>query len=279
MSDRTFPARDSKPRDRGVTIVSDHLLPVEKGFLAEAGEFMDYAKIGLSLPLIADRGHLLERIRNYHDAGVKVMSGGTLIQVAYKKGIISQVIDRLRTLGFDTVELSESAVEIPLEKKREILDKISSSSMEYLFEVGKKEKTSGAYLISKIEEALDLKSPKVVLEAGEGRGVGFFDVNGEISWETLNEIVGRFGPPSLIFESPERRQRSALILEFGPGVNLASVPLGEILETEMQRLGLTTETLGLSPSVHNVEGSPAVKFVYHLIRTEHPIDQAALMQK
>jgi len=47
----------------------------------------------------------------------------------------------------------------------------------------------------------------------------------------------------------------------------------------MQRLGLTIETLGVSPPVQNVQGSPAAKFVYHLIKLEHPIDQPTLIQR
>ena len=109
--------------------------------------------------------------------------------------------------------------------------------------------------------------------------IGAFDLPSWISWEALNDLVGRFGPPNLIFEAPRRTQRVSLILEFGPSVNLASIPIGDVTLLEMQRLGLTTETLGLAPSVRNVEGSPASKFVYHLIKSEHPIDQATLIQK
>ncbi len=274
--------REGKPRDRGLTIASDAMGSFEKGFLGQFAESIDYAKIGLSLPLILDRSMLLERIRNYHDLGIKVMSGGTLLEVAIKKGILTQIVERLKSLGFDTVEISESSGDIPSEMKREIVSKITSLSMEYIFEVGKKDPKnppSTSYLISKIEEALDLKSRKVIVEAGDGRSVGIYDSSGDVSWEMLNELVGRFGPPNLIFEAPIKSQRTSLILEFGPGVNIAGVALSEVMELEMQRLGLTTETLGLSPSVRNVEGSPAVKFVYHLIKTEHPVDQPTLMQK
>jgi phosphosulfolactate synthase len=274
--------REGKPRDKGLTIVSDSLEPIEKGFLEQLAESIDYVKIGLSLPLVLDRNFLREKVRNYHDSGIKVMSGGTLLQVAIRKNILSQVLENLKSLGFDMVEISESAFEIPQELKKEITAKIDSLSMEYLFEVGTKDpknSISASHIISKIEEAFSLKANKVVIEAGDGRGVGIYDSNGNTSWDLLNDLVGKFGPPNLIFEAPIKSQRTNLILEFGPGVNIASVHLDEVIYLEMQRLGLTTETLGLSPSLRNVEGSPAVKFVYHLIKTEHPIDQTVLMQK
>jgi phosphosulfolactate synthase len=282
-------ARSGKPRDRGLTIVSDTLAPFERGFIDQASEYIDYAKIGLSLPLVVDRSRLIERIRYYHDLGIRVMSGGTILQVAVKKGFVREILERLHSLNFDTVEISESAVTIEPEMKRDIIQRISSLSMDYMFEVGRKDlaRNAGAstssslpYLMSKIEEAIEFKSSKIVIEAGEsGRGVGFYDENGEISWDVLNDIVGRFGPPSLVFEAPKSSQRVALILEFGPSVNLAGIPMGDVFLLEMQRLGLTTETLGLAPSVRSVDGSPASKFVYHLIKSEHPIDQATLIQK
>ncbi|MDH2900669.1 MAG: phosphosulfolactate synthase [archaeon] len=276
-------SREGKPRDRGLTIASDMLAPFERGFIDQAAEYIDYVKIGLSLPLVADRSRLIERIRYYHDLGIRVMSGGTLMQVAVKKGFVSEIVERLRSLNFDVVEISESSIEISSEVKKEIIEKVSSVSMDYIFEVGRKDPKFGPslpYLVSKTEEAFDLKSPKVIIEAGEiGRGVGIYDQNGDISWEALNDLVGRFGPPNLIFEAPSRSQRVSLILEFGPSVNLANIPIDDVILLEMQRLGLTTETLGLAPSVRNVEGSPASKFVYHLIKSEHPIDQATLIQK
>jgi phosphosulfolactate synthase len=280
-------AREGKPRDRGLTIADDTLAPIERGFLDHGSEYVDWVKIGQSLPLIVDRSRLLERIRYYHDLGIRVMSGGTLLQVALKKGLVPEILDRIHSLNFDTVEISESVLEISRQTKQELIDKISSRSMDYIFEIGSKEANkysdgggSVQHLISKAEEAIELKSPRVIIEAGpRGAGSGIYDQSGEISWENLNELVGKFGPPRLVFEAPYIAQRISLVLEFGPGVNLASVPLNEIFLLEMQRLGLTTETLGLSPSAHSLEGSPASKFVYYLIRTEHPIEQATLIQK
>ena len=208
-------SREGKPRDKGITIVSDSFGPMDKELLALSAEFIDYVKIGQSLPLIIERSKLLERIRYYHDLGIRVSSGGTLIQAALKRRIVSQILEKLRSVGFDVVEISESAGDMTNEAKQELLNSITKLSMDYVFEVGRKDPKhalSTAYMISKIQEAFELKSPKVVIEAGlEGAGVGFYDSNGEVSWDALNEIVGRFGPPNLIFEAPEcyREPRSS----------------------------------------------------------------------
>jgi phosphosulfolactate synthase len=275
-------SREGKPRDKGLTFVSDDLRLLDRNYFADSAEYIDAIKIGQSLPLLLDRSKLVERVRFFHDSGIRVQSGGTLLQVAYKKRILPQVLERLRSLGFDVVEISESATEIPRETKLDILNLIRKLSMDYVFEVGRKDSgrpQTMSHLNSKIEEALEFKSPKVIIEAGNGRGVGVFDPAGEILWNNLNDIVGRFGPPSLVFEAPLESQRVALNLEFGPNVNLASVPMDGVLTLEMQRLGLTTETLGVAPPAQSVQGSPASKFVFHLIKTEHPIDQPTLIQR
>lgn len=255
---------------------------LNKDILNQSSEYIDCVKIGLSYPILLDRAMLLERIRFYHDLGIKVQSGGTLMQVAYKKRMFSQILDRLHSLGFDTVEISESATEIPRATKEELITSIGKFSMDYIMEVGKIDPGHPAsvnFLASKIEEALELKSSKVIVEGGTGYGLGVFGSRGEIVWESLNDLVGRFGPPKLIFEAPLAAQRLSLLLEFGSNVNVASVPLDDVLPLEMQRQGLSLETLGVSQSVQNVSGSPAAKFIYHLIRVEHPIDQPTLIQR
>jgi phosphosulfolactate synthase len=271
--------REGKPRLSGITVASDLFKAVDAGSLEESAEYIDFVKIGLSMPLIVERTKLLERIHRYHDLGIRVMSGGTLIEIAVQKGVVSQVLEGLRTFGFDMVEVSEFAGEMPLETKQKVVDSVLGHSMDFIFEVGRREKpeTSTAYLISKIQEARQLKSRKVVVEIPtEGRNHGRMDGQGEIVWDVTNELAGTFGPPNLVFENRYVRHLTALILEFGPAVNLAGVPLDEVLFLETQRLGLSSETLGLARPVRSFEGSPAAKFVYHLIRTEHPIDQSTL---
>jgi len=272
-------AREGKPRENGITIASDSLNSSDLGLLEQSADYIDIVKIGLSLPLMVERSWLLERVHHYHDLGVKVMSGGTLVEVAVQKGIVPQVLDGLGELEFDLVEVSELAGELSLQTKQMIASKASELSMEWVYEVGRRDRplVSAGETISKIQEALNLKSHRVIIKVPKvGTGAGGGDTQREGTWDVLNEVAGTFGPPSLIFEAQEMRQLSVLVLEFGPTVNLAGVPLNEALVLEMHRLGLTVETLGLSRPLQSFEGPPAVKFVYHLVRTEHPIDQATL---
>jgi phosphosulfolactate synthase (CoM biosynthesis protein A) len=272
-------AREGKPRENGITIASDPLDSIDRGLLEQSADYIDFVKIGLSLPLMVERSWLVERIHHYHDLGIKVMSGGTLIEVAAQKGLIAQVLGGLGELEFDVVEVSELAGALSFETKQMIASKASDLSMEWVYEVGRMDKPlmSAGDAVAKIKEALELKSHRAIVKVPKvGIGAGRGDAQGQGTWDVLNVVAGTFGPPNLIFETQEMQQLSVLVLEFGPTVNLAGVPLNEALVLEMQRLGLTVETLGLSRPLPSFEGSPAVKFIYHLIRTEHPIDQATL---
>lgn len=280
--------REAKPRERGMTLVSDQLSPMNNDLLEQTADCIDFIRFDSCIPFMVDGQKLLARIRQYHDLGIKVMSDGTLLEIAVQRGVASQVLATLRALGFDLVEVSESIREMSIDTKKALVEEASKLSMDYVFAVGRrgsKGAASVAHMTSKVQEAIELKSRKVIIEAGEreeeeqGSGRWLYEARGALSWDELNELAGRFGPPKLIFEAPRISQRTALILEFGPAVNLSGVPIEGVLTLEMQRLGLTAETFGLSRPVQNIEGSPAAKFVYHLIRSEHPVDQAALIQR
>src|SRR2546427_9834045 len=127
--------RSSKPRDTGLTIASDSFSPIEDEVLEQTAEYIDYVKFGLSTPLLIEKSKLLERVSRYHDLGISAVSGGTLIEIAVQRGITLQMLERLRALGFDMIEISESAGGIPVEGKGKGLDGRSKLSLGVLCEV------------------------------------------------------------------------------------------------------------------------------------------------
>ena len=78
-------SREGKPRDKGLTFATDDLKTLDRGYFTDVAEYVDCIKIGQSLPLLLDRSKLLERIRFFHDCGIRVQSGGTLIQVVLQE--------------------------------------------------------------------------------------------------------------------------------------------------------------------------------------------------
>ncbi|HYB75883.1 MAG TPA: phosphosulfolactate synthase [Nitrososphaerales archaeon] len=266
--------RGGKPRNTGLTIAIDEFKPLDWDLLAEASGYVDYTKIALSTPLMVERSKILERVRRYHDLGVRVLSSGTLMDVAVRKNAVPQITRGLKDLGFDAVGVRWPERDgAPAGAKGGVLREISNQSMEPVLEVGDA-RTGTSPALAAIRQATGVKGSRVIVAVpftGQGRG------QESINWEALNEIAGTFGPPNLVLEALLQPALVQLVLEFGPEVNLSGVPIDEALSLEMHRLGLTTETLGTSRQVQSVEGPPAAKFVYHLIRAEHPIDQGTLI--
>lgn len=274
------PVRGGKPRSTGLTVAVDSLDKLDLEQLAFAADYLDIVKIEGALPLLADRARMAERIRLYHDFEVRVSTGGMLLEVAVNKQQHHKVLDRAQSLGFDIVEVSESVVDMQPEQKQSIVENAGKLGLECILEVGRKDPRRQLTLqqsLNKIDEAFKLGSKKVVLEGGGTGQTGIYLEDGQIRREWLDEVVGRFGPPNLLFEAPLVSQQVSLILEFGPDVNLGNIPLNGVLTLEARRLGLEWATMGVGRSKEELQASPAVKFVYHLIQSNQPMDQETLI--
>jgi phosphosulfolactate synthase len=68
--------------------------------------------------------------------------------------------------------------------------------------------------------------------------------SGEIRMGLIQEILDAgIAPERLVFEAPQKHQQVWLIKAIGSEVNLANVPLSEVLSVETLRLGLRADTL------------------------------------
>jgi phosphosulfolactate synthase (CoM biosynthesis protein A) len=270
-----------KPRENGITIAEMDRLANEKE-VSDLAEYTDIVEFGAEALFLLPRSKLLQLVRQCHDGGIAVQSGGTVAEVANLKGAIPEVLDALESLGIDTITVGETMGRISADRKWNLIDHITSRSMKYVLEVrvdapGARERRD--QLLTRLREAESFKGKKVIVWASELDKATSSSELSPAAWEALNEAAGAIGPPSLVFRAPAAALRTSLVQEFGPDVNLAGVPLGDVLELQLQRSGLTTETFGFKGVTQNIEGSPAAKFVYHLVRTEHPIDQSDLVAK
>ena len=130
----------------------------------------------------------------------------------------------------------------------------------------------------KVDDALNAGAKKVTLEANEGISVGIYDQNGSVIWNYVAALTNKYPPSTFIFEAPMASEQSALIAEFGQRVNLAEVSIDNIASVECQRRGfLSKSSFGMSFTQQQLNGSPASKFIYYLIKTKNPIEQSDLI--
>ncbi len=242
-----LPARPAKPRDRGLTHVIDEGLSAAEanGLIATAGEYVDLVRLGWGSAYVT--GDLRAKLDAYRSAGVPVMLGGTLTELAWLQGRVDALRAWLAELGLENVEVSSGTVAIPDEERVELIRALAGDFTVYA-EVG--EKDPAALLapyrwVALIRGALEAGARWVTCEGRATGDAGLYRPDGEPRTGLVDEIVHEVGRDRLIFEAPQKHQQVWFIRQYGADVNLGNVLPGDVLSLETLRLGLRADTLEL----------------------------------
>jgi phosphosulfolactate synthase len=271
-----------RPRNVGVTHVLDRLHGLNPDELRPLAPYIDVVKIGWGLPLLLPREEVRRRIRFYHDLGVEVSTGGTLLEYAVTRERIGPFIDEARELGFDIVEISDGIIELSEAQIERLHGEVKRRGLDAFIEVGKKNPQNQLSLretLGRIGKARELKPRKVIIESREsGRGVGIYDGEGLIKWDWVRAIVAEHPAEELIFEAPLEPQQVGLLRELGGETNLGNVAMNSVAPLASERMGLRGDTFGSLRSSRPVKGPPATKFLYFLLETYRGLDQTELVR-
>jgi len=165
--------------------------------------------------------------------------------VVYAKGQLDEYKQWLTTLGLTHVEISDGTIDIPRERKLELIAEFARD-FTVLSEVGSKD-SSVEYTTEQwtqwLNEELEAGAWKVITEAREGGTAGIFDSGGGMRTELISDIASTVGPANIIFEAPSKAAQAWFIKQFGPSVNLGNIPPDEVIPLETLRLGLRGDTL------------------------------------
>jgi phosphosulfolactate synthase len=271
-----------KPRKEGLTCIIDKMAQsFDKDSLEIIAPFIDIVKIYSVIPLLIPETLLEKKIKLYHDFDILVSTGSTITEYAILEDSFGKFVKDAAKIGFDMVEIGENNIDIDVEQKKKIVDTILSNNLSFYWKVGKKDPRRQLDVdktLNEIEEAVKINSTKIILEANEGVNVGIYDEKGLIKWNVVGALTSKYPPNIFIFETPLESQQSALIAEFGQRVNLSEVRPDAITSIESQRRGfLSKAAFSVSYLRKDPEGGPATKFIYYIVRTKHPIDQAELI--
>jgi phosphosulfolactate synthase len=240
-----LPERPAKPRTRGVTHVIDTGLSVAEaqGFVDMAAPYVDMVRLGWGSAYVTV--DLKRKLRVYRDAGVPVMLGGTLTELAWLQTKIDGLCAWLDELEIEHVEVSSGIVPIPSADKAELITKLARTRTVYA-EVGEKDPSAlMAPWVALIREALEAGAHQVVCEGRAAGDAGLYRPDGELRTGLVDEILHEIGLDRLIFEAPQRHQQIWFIEHFGNDVNLGNVHPGDAISLETLRLGLRADTLTL----------------------------------
>ena len=242
-----LPERPPKPREEGVTHVIDTgLSTVEaEGLMSMAADYVDLVRLGWGTAYVTR--DVRAKIDRYRDAGVPVMLGGTLTELAWLRGCVDELSSWLEELGIEHVEVSSGTVAIPPDEKLALIERLAQRFTVFA-EVG--EKDPNALLapyrwVELIRTALDAGATKVVCEGRATGDAGVYRPDGEARTGLVDEIVHEIDQAKLIFEAPKKHQQVWFIEQLGPLVNLGNVLPADVISLETLRLGLRADTLKL----------------------------------
>ena len=264
----------------GKTMVIDRLSR-DLSILKLLSTFVTYVKIGWGLSFLTDTNSLSNRISQIKSYGIGVSNGGTFLETCFVKGKLEKGLKLLKSAGFNYIEISEGVCNIPKKERKIAAEFASSNDLILIMEVGKKRKAEQLTLnetIDKIGEALEFNPEMIIIEGREtGKGVEIYDELGNIKWEWADSIVEYTGHEKVMIEAPMEKQQVELILRYGKKINLGNISMDSIASLASQRLSLRGDTFSMDRHLELFEGSPATKFVLHIIKNSVKIDQGSLI--
>ncbi len=232
-------------RDGGLTHVIDKGLGPRgwEDVLEMSGDYIDIVKLGWGTAYVT--ANLRRKLDVLAGAGKRIVLGGTFFEVVYVRDRLDEYKGWLGELGIDHVEISDGTVEIPRERKLELIADFARD-FTVLSEVGSKDSEvvfAPDEWVQWIKEELAAGAWKVVTESREGGTAGIFRPSGEMRTGLVDEIAHEIDFHDLVWEAPTKSSQTWFIKHFGPSVNLGNIPPEEVISLETLRLGLRGDTL------------------------------------
>ncbi len=233
-----LPGRSSKPRSEGLTIGADRGLGLNAldDLLYTSGDFIDIGKFAMGVSRLMKVDQVRTRLQRYTDAGIPVFFAGEISELAAMQGVAGRYFDQIRALGGWGVEVSNAQIALGIPEKVELIAQARESGLEVIAECGRKGGVDWAGSLSlvarEVEACLDSGAYRVLIQA-EGLNEGVSEVNARF----IEDLVGRFGLKSLIFQAKTSTLISWFVSTFGVRVNL-DVDAHQVLDLESQRRGL-----------------------------------------
>ena len=239
-----IPKRTDKPREAGLTMVMDKGLSLREAenLVESSDHLIDLVKLGFGTSLVSK--NLDEKVKIYHNAGIKVYLGGTLFEAFLIRGQIDDYKRLLEKLGLETLEVSDGSIELMHDLKCELIRDLAKE-YRVLSEVGSKE--AGIIIHpnkwkNMMKAELEAGSWKVIAEARESGNVGIYRPNGSAHVSLIGKILEVIPKDSILWEAPQKAQQVWFINQLGANVNLGNIAPSEVIPLETLRLGVRGDT-------------------------------------
>lgn len=238
-----LPAMRPKPRTTGMMTVEDKGLATGEvtDLMESFCELIDYVNVCDHSGIIArySAEWFRAKVAIYHGRQVKVKLGGLTFEVAVLQDRVRPLMEGLKALGFDSLEIVAQVIDpLPLTVRRSYIKMAREIGLEPHTEVGKKQPTTpldAGEAIAMIQSDLEAGAAHVVLESAEIALLMKTDI------APLHRIVEAIGLEALVFETgPYGWPEVAIhvIKSFGKDVNLENVDPDQVVVIDNMRRGL-----------------------------------------
>jgi phosphosulfolactate synthase len=234
---------DSEPRNGGLTHVIDKGLGPRawEDVLETSGDYIDIVKLGWGTAYITP--NLRRKLEVLREKPVVI--GGTFLEAVIAQDKVDEYKRWLEELGLTHVEISDGVIDLPRERKLELIADFAAD-FTVLSEVGSKDADivyAPYQWVEWIKEELEAGAWKVITEGRESGTAGIYRPTGEMRTGLVDEITHEIPVDSLLFEAPTKSSQAWFIRQFGPTVNLGNIPPDEVIPLETLRRGLRGDTL------------------------------------
>lgn len=237
-----LPPRATKPRNFGLTVVSDKGLSLieTQYLLSAAAPYIDMVKLAFGTALIMPS--LKEKISLYQSHDIPVFLGGLLFEAFVIRNQIEDYIKIIEEYAITHIEISDGAINISHEQKCDFIRRFSQYG-NVVSEIGSKDKdkvqvTPPFKWIQLMQAELDAGSKFIVAEAKESGTDGLYRDTGEVREGLVEEILTKIPAEKIIWETPEKDQQLYFIRLLGCNANLGNIQPNEVIPLEAMRLGL-----------------------------------------
>lgn len=256
-----LPERSAKPRITGLTHVLDKGLSLVQlqSLIETGGTSIDFIKLGWGTAYVSNG--VKAKVAMCREAGINLCLGGTLFEIAVRQGRLRAYVRWLHRLGIKHIEVSNGAVDLPVQRKRALIRTLSAE-LRVIAEVGSKDSSRPVIAAEWVEEMagdLEAGASLLIAEGRESGTVGLYHADGAVREELVEAITEALPAGRVLFEAPRKEQQAWLIRRIGSNVNLGNIPPAEVLALETLRLGLRADTLDLLPAVDADLSSPSAE--------------------
>lgn len=243
--------RYQKPRRGGLTMVIDTGLGLQstKEVVDVAGDHIDHWKCSFGTSAFVPKALLRKKLDFLAGRKILTFPGGTLFEACIIREHCRLYMQRARELGFTAVEISDGTIDLPIDRRKRVIECALEGGLRPITEVGKKDPAHQPPPEALARQALlDLEhgADAVIVEGREsGKCVGIFDGDGNVDADAVEKIAAGMGDSlnRLVWEAPLKKQQSALLRRFGANVGLGNIAPERAVALEALRAGLRFETL------------------------------------